>query len=150
MCPHTKETQPLTRHLHADCDAFEFIRNIGGGFVCWFGRRVSSFWRPPSFWLSFKAAAASSGLHRKIVSRFTGTFVRVCTQFYFVFTPFVVRTVRGNIKSKIGEMRIIKEASMSALFQAGDLLKYGKILFYISYGNEIACYTPETMQNIII
>lgn len=62
----------------------------------------------------------------------------------------MVRTVRGNIKSKIGEMRIIKEASMSALFQAGDLLKYGKILFYISYGNEIACYTPETMQNIII
>lgn len=37
---------------------------------------------------------------------------------------------------------------MLALFQAGDLLKYGKILFYISYGNEIACFTPETQYKI--
>lgn len=84
------------------------------------------------------------GFIAKNVPRFTGTFVRVCTQFYLVFTSFVVKIGRGNIKSNIGEMRIIKEANVPALFQAGDSLKYGKILFYISYGSEIACFTPET------
>lgn len=40
MDPQTKETQPLTRHLNDGCDAFEFIRNIGRGFIYWFGLHV--------------------------------------------------------------------------------------------------------------
>lgn len=66
----------------------------------------------------------------------------------FIFTSFLVQIGGGNIKSNIGEMRIIKEANMPALFQAGDLLKHAKILFYISYGNEIACFAPETQYKI--